>query len=140
MKDAALRYGTPEPFLVAGLHRLSGEMFSKQKNERHDYVSRVVNYVDASYMQPISVEGIAEMLSLDRRYLSRIFKEKYGITIRDYISQVRIQRACALLDAGMSVSETAQMVGAPDAANFSKLFRTHRGVSPKQYQTRMQKN
>ena len=134
MMAAVERCDNPEPFLASGLHQLRGLLFSDRQAGSRDYVGRVVNYINAMYMQDITVERIAAMLSLDRRYLSRLFKEKRGMTIRDYLTHVRIERACALLRTGMTVGEASRMVGCPDAANFSKLFHSHRGVSPKQYQ------
>ena len=76
---------------------------------------------------------IADELSLDRRYLVRLFKEKTGMGIQEYIIQVRMEHARTLLQSGFSVNTTASMVGYHDSFNFSKMFKKTTGTSPKQF-------
>jgi two-component system response regulator YesN len=72
-------------------------------------------------------------MSLNRRYLSRIFKEKMGMSIQEYIVAVRMKEAKRLLSEGFRVFETAQLCGYEDAANFSKIFKRECGLSPAAY-------
>ena len=72
-------------------------------------------------------------LLLDRRYLVRLFKEKTGMGIQEYIIQVRMEHARTLLQSGFSVNTTASMVGYHDSFNFSKMFKKTTGTSPKQF-------
>ena len=81
-------------------------------------------------MQEISVDKISKLLGLDRRYLVRLFKEKTGQTIQDYIISVRMDEACRQLSLGRSIGEAANLCGYHDACNFSKMFKKHYGVSP----------
>ncbi len=101
-----------------------------EKTEKSDYVSQVKDYVKARYMQEMSVEGIAEHMSLDRRYLSRLFKQKTGKTIQEYIIRVRIKSAKRLIEEGYNITEAAHMCGYADVCNFSKMFKKQTGISP----------
>ena len=86
----------------------------------------------------ISVEKIAMLLHMNRSYLSRYFKQNYGMTIQDYLIQTRLYHASRLLKTGATVQDTANMVGYLDAFNFSKIFKKNTGVSPSVYRTNHQ--
>lgn len=91
------------------------------------------NYLDMRYMYPISIDQVAHLLSLDRRYLSRLFKNAYGISMQKYLITLRISEAKQLLARGYNVKQSAKMVGYEDAFLFSKLFKKYTGISPKTY-------
>lgn len=114
---------------AALLFELYVELFAEKKVQR-DYVRQVKDYVRALYMQDITVEQIAYSLNLDRRYLSRIFKEKTGYTIQEYIIKFRMDAAQKYLIQGFSVEEAAILSGYADPCNFSKMFKRRYGVSP----------
>ena len=68
----------PEYRMAADLFKLYAAIFEPKRSSRH-YVRRVKDYINAMYMQEIRVEKIAVQMGLDRRYLSRIFKQREGI-------------------------------------------------------------
>lgn len=117
--------------LVAALFRLYAELFTPQ-NQAPDHVRRVQDHIEASYMMPLSVEAIAGQLGLSRHYLTRLFKQKTGCTIQDWIIQVRLREGLRCLKQGRSVQDTARLCGYPDAASFSKSFKKRYGFSPSQ--------
>ncbi|MBQ7335403.1 MAG: AraC family transcriptional regulator [Clostridia bacterium] len=126
--------GILEYRIAAKLFELYAELFAGQKHKNH-YVRRVKDYISALYMQPIHVEQIAEQMNLDRRYLSRLFKEKTGQTVQEYLISVRMEAAKRHLSRGASVAEAAQLCGYEDACNFSKMFKHLFGVSPGKWKT-----
>lgn len=121
-----------EFYLASLLHRIFAELHSARPSSPH-YASRAKSYISAMYMQDISVESVADTLSLNRRYLSRLFRERYGVTMQEYIVSVRLEAAAKLLSDGYSVGESARLCGYRDQFNFSKMFRRRYGVSPKEY-------
>lgn len=121
--------GFMEYNLAGQLFRMLSELLSGGKQHNH-YVRQVENYIRTFYMDEVYVEDIAEKLNLDRRYLSRLFKEKTGRSIQSYLISVRMEEARRLLAEGRGVSETAAFCGYPDACNFSKMFKRYYGVSP----------
>ena len=79
---------------------------------------------------------IATEINLDRRYLSRIFKQKKGKTIQEYIIWVRIEKAKRFLNQGRTVTEAARLTGYNNVNNFSKMFKKKTGVSPGNWKNR----
>lgn len=114
--------------LAAELFDLYAALFSEATANPH--VRRVENYIRASYMHPLRVEQIAAELNLDRRYLSRLFKENTGQSIQGFLIRIRMEEAAVLLQQGCSVADAAHLVGYEDTANFSKMFKRHFGKSP----------
>lgn len=121
--------GTPEYRVASKLFRLYAELFDSAP-QKINYVRRVQDYVEASYMLKIRVEEIAEQMHLDRRYLSRLFREKTGQTVQDYLISVRMAEAMRCLSQDFSVAETAERCGYSDVFLFSKMFKRRFGISP----------
>lgn len=131
MREIVTMENTPmREYRIAGiLFSLYADLFERHSHKHH-YVRRVEDHIRALYMQPLRVEEIAEKMNLDRRYLSRLFKSKTGMTIQDYIVTVRMEEAKTRLLQGFSVEETARFCGYEDVSNFSKMFKRRFGISP----------
>lgn len=78
--------------LTANLFRLYDELFADHTQNGNEYVRRIRSYIDAAYMKKISVEGLAEQLHLNRRYMTRLFHAETGMSIRDYLLRTRMRR------------------------------------------------
>lgn len=119
--------------------RLTSDLFliysimSQPEENEPDYVQKVINHINSSFAEKISVAQLAKDLGLHPSHLSRIFHEKMNISIRDYILQIRISKAKRYLKHNYSVSETARLCGFSDRANFSKLFHRETGYSPTEW-------
>lgn len=116
--------------MAAGLLMLYAHLFPTGSGAK-GHVEKVENLIRSSYMHPLRVEALAGELNLDRRYLTRLFREQTGFSVQQYLIRVRLDAADRYLAAGRSVQETAQLCGYEDAANFSRLYKKHRGKSPK---------
>lgn len=121
--------GGIEYALAGQLFTMTASLFEKTV-QSEDRVSRIKTYIKASYMLQIRVEEIAAHFSLDRRYLSRLFKQRTGKTLQEYLITVRMREACRQLALGRGVAETAGLCGYADACNFSKMFKREMGMSP----------
>lgn len=123
--------GGAEEYLTGMLFKLYAELFgSRIKN---DYISRITGFINANYMQDITVSGIADMLSVSRKYLARIFKEQTGTTMKQYLIKKRLKEAKRLLESGFTVEEAGMMTGYPDSFTFSKAFKKIYGKPPVYY-------
>lgn len=120
---------TAEYLLAGELFALYAHLFTDSQTGS-PHVRRVENYIRSNYMHPIQVEQIAEELSLNRRYLSRLFKEETGLSIQDYLIQTRLTEAEHLLLRGCSVKEAAHLAGYEDVSNFSRMFKKRTGRAP----------
>jgi len=117
-----------EEYLTGMLFILHSSLFAGSSDNA--FPKKVKNYIDINYMNDIKIEEIAKSLNLNRKYLSRIFKEKYGISMQQYLIKKRMHEAKKLLSSGYSVSETAFMTGYSDCFNFSNAFKKYYGESP----------
>lgn len=125
--------GMTEEYIAAILHRMIAEIFTLRSPKAH-YACRAETYIRTKYSDPsLSIEEIAERLSLDRHHLARLFKARYKMTMQAYLIATRMAHAATLLTKGHSVSESAALCGYTDLPNFSKMFRRHFGVSPSRY-------
>ena len=117
-----------EPRLAGVGFKLYAEL--AKKSEHVDHSSKAKNYINTHYMEDVSIQEISHLVGLNRKYLSRIFKETYGVTMQEYLIDRRLTEANKLLKSGYSVEETAYMVGYNDPFGFSKAYKRRFGVSP----------
>ncbi len=117
-------------FLTARLFDIVSRLFDTT-SPKINRVKKVKDYIKSNYMNTLSVDGTAEILNLNRRYLSRIFRAETGLSIKAYIIKTKMDKAEEFLKRGFTVGEVAQMVGYEDVFNFSKMFKKTKGVSPK---------
>ena len=117
-----------EPRLAGIGFKLYAELAKKSEHVNHS--SKAKNYINTHYMENVSIQEISQLVGLNRKYLSRIFKETYGVTMQEYLIDRRLTEANKLLKAGYSVEETAYMVGYNDPFGFSKAYKKRFGNSP----------
>lgn len=119
----------PEKYLIC-LLELFEELLPSPEESLPGFALRAKDYIRLHYMEDISVEQIAASLNIDRRYLLRLFKREFGITLVNYLVRTRLDAAYGFLSAGFPVNKAAVMCGYSDAYNFSKMFKKYHGISP----------
>ncbi len=94
----------------------------------------VKNYIDLHFNEKILLDDLAETFFINKFYLTRIFKEQFGTSISQYITQLRITHAKKQLRfSDLSIEEIAVTCGLEDANYFSRVFRKIEGISPGDY-------
>lgn len=107
-------------------------------SDSNDSINKCINYIENNYSKIISLELLGEISNLSTSYLSALFKRTMGISPIEYLIQYRIEKACYLLrTSNLKVYEIAIDVGYENPLYFSKLFKQHTGLSPKQYRASM---
>lgn len=97
-------------------------------------IREVVKYIQANYDGDVSIASIAGHVYLTPTYLCILFKKEKGISINDYITQFRIEKAKQLLkDRKLKLYEIAGKVGYQDANYFAKVFRKLTGMNPSEF-------
>lgn len=87
----------------------------------------------------ISLQETAEYVGVSAGYLSTIFKREFNQSFVDYVNETKMEYACRYLEEGnQMVMEIAYRLGYENAYYFSKVFRKYIGMSPTDYQRRMQ--
>lgn len=98
-------------------------------------LEKVRAFLDDHFTNKITLEELSAQFFINKYYLTRIFKETYGLTISHYVLTKRITRAKQLIRfSGMTMDEIAETVGMNDANYFSRAFRKVEGISPTEYQ------
>lgn len=108
------------------LQRGTGEPERQGKS----YAAYTKAYLEDSYMFPVCMQTLAERLHIDRRYMTAVFREAFGVSPQAYLTELRLRRARDFLQQGYPVGEAALMAGFSDPANFSRKYRQRFGVSP----------
>lgn len=106
----------------------------KSLSRKEYYVNQTISLIEHSYFKNISVQNIADSVGLDRTYLYRIFKETMGITIQEYITNLKLKRARYFLsNSDFSCADIAFYCGYISEQYFSMAFKKGVGLSPSAY-------
>ena len=107
---------------------------TEQNSERIDYAASAIRIMKYNYNNDLSIDDISEQLFVNHSYFSRVFKSKTGMSPKQYILNLRMDRAKELLkNTDYSVSEISASVGFKDALYFSRIFSKKEGISPSLY-------
>lgn len=108
-----------------------------RRHRQRDYpliVRQVIDEIDLHPSQHVSTGELAERLEVSVSTLARRFKEATGMTVSEYVSRLRAERAAKLLaTTSRSVSDIALFVGYDDANYFVKVFRAAYEMTPTAY-------
>ena len=100
------------------------------------HLRRARDRIDRDYAAPLDVPAMARTALMSPAHFSRKFRAAYGETPYAYLMTRRIERAKALLRAGMSVTDACVTVGCTSLGSFSSRFTEIVGETPTQYRTR----
>ncbi|NOV00957.1 AraC family transcriptional regulator [Paenibacillus planticolens] len=117
------------------LTRWEKELYRQDETTRNYYyehiVQRVHNEIRIRLSEPSDYEVLAASTGLTPRYLSLILKRYSGLSLKETITKLRMDRAVHLLnETTMSVTDVSEALGYADIYTFSKLFKRYYGVSP----------
>lgn len=80
-----------------------------------------------------SLIALAREVGMSQSKLSRSFRRVYGLTVFEYLKNIRLNQAAAMLDQGMTVTETALSIGYENLSHFSKVFKKRFGELPSRF-------
>lgn len=98
-------------------------------------VHNALVYIEQHYMDDFSLDELAASVNFSRCYMSRLFKERTGMTVFDYVNKRRINEAklLFLIDRACSVTEVCFRVGYKHLTHFSRTFKRMVGMTPEQF-------
>ncbi len=106
----------------------SGDRYGQIIREAKDYIAE--NFGSSDF----SLNRIAEYIGVSASYFSSIFRQGTGQTLMEYLTGVRIDKACELLKCtNLRTAEIGERVGYSDPHYFSTAFKKATGQSPKEY-------
>ena len=96
----------------------------------NDPMRRIIEFSEAHWQQPITLKAVAEAAYLSVPHLCRVFKAASGTSYIDYLSRLRIEKACQLLRTGMPVTDVCFESGFQNLSYFIQVFRRYVGQTP----------
>ena len=110
------------------------EYFVADESSPVDY--RIMRAIDLMHdmVKYSSNADIAEKLNMSETAFQHLFKSETGIPPHQYFRQLQLNSSLRLLSRGMSIKDVASKTGFADRYHFSKTFKKHFGITPKQWQ------
>lgn len=94
----------------------------------------VKEYLRNHLAEKITLDLLSERFFINKYYLTRLFKNEYGVTIGRYLLQIRISRAKELLRfSALPIEEIGECCGITPLYYFSRIFKQVEGISPTDY-------
>jgi len=115
------------------LFRIFGDGNHQSRHVR-EHAEQVRAYLEANLTQDLDMNAVARAASLSPFYLTRIFKQRYGVPPYRYLIGLRIDYASDLLrESSLSVTQVCHRSGFNSLSHFITTFRRHTGMSPSQF-------
>ena len=107
---------------------------SLKEDGNYRVVAFVGDYIGKHYMEPVSVEEMAEKIGLSPGYVRSIFKSGKGMTVNSYLSEYRLEKACGLLkNTSKGVGRIGRLVGYDNVSYFCSIFQKRYGKTPSEW-------
>lgn len=95
---------------------------------------RAAAYLRRNLHRPVTMEETAAHIGVSEKHLNRLFKRAYGVSLRQYLCAIRMERAQSLLrDRQYRIRDVALSAGYESQLAFSSTFRKKCGMSPSQW-------
>ena len=108
--------------------------FSEDRGIKDARVKKVILYMQSNYSGDISLEDMAQSVSLSPAYLCSIFKKETGKNVMQYLEDIRVTKSLSLLSrSDLSVAEIAKRVGYHTPHYFAQIFKRITGIPPSSY-------
>ncbi len=120
-----------------GQRLLSAAQRPSYEFENSDKAKQFYNYVQNNYAKKITLDEMANLLNMSKVSFNRFMKKTTNHTFIEYLNDVRIDNASRLLASEeYSISEIAFMCGFNNMANFNRIFKKTKGLTPSNYKKR----
>lgn len=101
-------------------------------------IMRTAHFVQQHIDREISIDHLADMACVSKPHLTRLFRQAFGVSPRQYIIRKKIQHAQKLLlTTGFTVQQIARSIGIGDVSYFIRLFRKNLGFTPQDYRNKL---
>jgi AraC family transcriptional regulator of arabinose operon len=133
---------TDEEILEMFLHIFNQHHHAVEKRTSNAdiYLNFSVQYIKNHIHAEIKINDLANTIGISSTYLLEIFKNKLGVSPKQYLNNLRLTTAKKMLsETDMSVTQIARSVGYDDVLTFSRFFKSHEKQAPSTYRN-IQKN
>ena len=111
------------------------DIVSHQRGDKKSAITdRARSYILSHIQEHISLSSVADAANVSPGYMSQFFKKNMGISLVDYINQMKVQKAKELIKQGSDkINEIATILGYDNIYYFSKVFKKITGITPSEY-------
>ncbi|KRE64657.1 helix-turn-helix domain-containing protein [Paenibacillus sp. Soil750] len=114
------------------------QLISEQANLGETVITVAESIVREHYSRDLQLAEVANRVSMNYSYFSKLFKERTGLTFTAYLTKVRMEEAQKLLkNPTLRINEISEKVGYGNLYHFSRAFKNYFGVSPKEHRKSM---
>ncbi len=105
-----------------------------ETSKKDNRTKAVIDFLELNFARNFTANELEEVMGLSYKHIGTLFKDKTGMTIKEYQLMLRIRKAVRLLcETEISVAEIANETGFYDSFYFSKIFKREKGISPLQF-------
>jgi AraC family transcriptional regulator len=98
------------------------------------WLARAVDYLHDNFAATLNLDEVAQIAGVHSAHLSRVFRQKMGCTVGEYVRSLRFEFACRqILSTDLPLCEVACEAGFSDQSHFHRIFRSRLGVTPHAY-------
>jgi two-component system response regulator YesN len=127
-------------WISAALNEFIELVYSSQDARKMTQIRPAIDHIHAHYDEPITLAEIAKASHLSVSRLAHLFKEQMGITLIDYVTGARIERAKELLlGTDQSCTEICFQAGYTNHSYFTRTFKSLVGMTPRQFRVQNQR-
>lgn len=114
---------------------ISKDNYNTDNLNKNDIVNKAKMYIYTHYSEAISLEIIAEKISVSYSYLSNIFHKNEGESYMKFLTRVRMEEAAKLLRTNpkIKIYDVAEKVGYVSVKHFSYIFKNYFNTTPSEY-------
>lgn len=114
----------------------SGEKAISEADCGDPRIAKILTLLNAGSLHFPTLQEAAETVFVSPQHLSLLFKRETGLSYSEYLTRLRLDRACRLLDnPDLSIREIAEMSGFSDPDYFSRFFKQNMGMRPGEYRS-----
>lgn len=138
---SAANYFRAETVLFELFSYFAEDLPGLQSGKRAPSLAEQIRYfIDAKYNEKLTISSVAQHFGIHPNHLSRLFRETFGLPPKQYLHQLKLEKAESLLaETDIPVALIAETLGFDDPHAFSRQFKRHRGVSPTEHRKRAAK-
>ncbi len=109
-------------------------LMSLRKNVSRGILSSIEKDIAEHYAENISLRNLGEKYYMNSSYLGQVFRKKYNVSFKDYLTNIRINEAAKqLIMTDKKINQIAEEVGYMDCDYFIRKFIEIKGCTPSKY-------
>lgn len=112
---------------------------NRQESQSETAVQKAMAYIKENYSRDISLDDVSREVNISPYYFSKLFKEEAGENFIEYLTRIRMEKAKELLgNPALSVKEIGMACGYADPNYFSRIFKKHTDMTPREYREKQE--